>query len=174
MAGRQRNGVSSCMLAQRIARCSGELQVEGADAHAARAQVFGEDAADLAVADEADAFIRVSIHHCEFRSVDVLQAGRLQRLAHLVHVEAQHAGRELGALLAFVGLARLGRIGHLLRYRGGNDDHAVVVGHDHVARVDQRAGADHRDVDRAERRLDRALGADRAAPHRELHRRSGP
>ena len=45
-----------------------------------------------------------------------LQAGLLERLAHLVHVEAEHAGGELGALLAFVGLARGGGVGHLLRH----------------------------------------------------------
>ena len=49
----------------------------------------------------------------------------------------------------------------------GHHHHAVVVGHDHVARLDIDAGADHRHVDRAERRLDRALGRDRPRPHRE-------
>ena len=34
-----------------------------------------------------------------------LQAGLRERLAHPVHVEAEHAGRELGALLALVRLA---------------------------------------------------------------------
>jgi hypothetical protein len=43
---------------------------------------------------------------------------------------------------------------------GGHADHAVVVGHDHVARGDQHAGADDGDVDRAQRGLDGALGAD--------------
>ena len=40
------------------------------------------------------------------RSVDVAQPGLLQRLAHVVHVQAEHAGGELRALLAFVGFAR--------------------------------------------------------------------
>ena len=52
---------------------------------------------------------------------------------------------------------------------GGNDDDAVVVGNHHVPRIDQRAGADHRNVHRAERCLDRALGADRPGKDRELH-----
>ena len=53
--------------------------------------------------------------------------------------------------------------------RARHDDDAVVVGHDHVARVHQRAGADHGDVDRAERGLDGALGADGPAPHGKSH-----
>ena len=48
-------------------------------------------------------------------------------------------------------------------------DHAVVVGDDRVARIDQRARADDGNVDRAERRLHRALGADALAPDREAH-----
>ena len=52
----------------------------------------------------------------------------------------------------------------------GHDDHAVVVGHDDVARVDERAGHDDRHVDRAGRRLHRALRRDRARPDREVHR----
>ena len=48
-------------------------------------------------------------------------------------------------------------------------DDAVVVGHDHVARVHQRAGTDDGDVHRTDRRLDRALAADRLAPDREVH-----
>jgi len=42
--------------------------------------------------------------------VDVLESGLLQRLAHAVHVEAQHARREPGALGAFVGLASGGSL----------------------------------------------------------------
>ena len=46
---------------------------------------------------------------CGDGSIDVAQAGLLQRLAHLVHVQAEHAGGELVALVAFVGLALLRR-----------------------------------------------------------------
>ena len=66
--------------------------------------------------------------------------------------------------LRFCALAR-GLDRELLRHH----DDAVVVGHHHVARLDIDAGADHRNVDRAERRLDRALGRDRARPDREAH-----
>ena len=38
-----------------------------------------------------------------------------------------------------------------------HDHHAVHIGHDHVAGIHERAGADHRDVDRPGRRLHRAL-----------------
>ena len=65
-----------------------------------------------------------------------------------------------------------GRVGDLLRDRRRHDDDAVVIGDDHVARGDQRAAHTTGNVHRAERRLDRALGTDRAAPHREVHLRS--
>ena len=52
----------------------------------------------------------------------------------------------------------------------GHHDHAVVVGHDDVARVDERAGHDDRHVDRAGGGLHRSLRGDRARPHREVHR----
>ena len=55
--------------------------------------------------------------------------------------------------------------------RARHDADAVVVGHDHVARVDRRSGADDRHVDRAERLLDRALREHRLRPDREAHRR---
>eukprot|EP00952_Eustigmatos_sp_NYUAD-ZCMA_P000527 2013-Eustigmatos_ZCMA.PRE.1 len=61
-----------------------------------------------------------------FRSIDVLQAGGGQGLAHLVHVQAQHAAGELVALVAFVGLA----LERGLQRGGGlgarHADHAVV------------------------------------------------
>lgn len=60
-------------------------------------------------------------------------------------------------------LGDLGRVA--LRHRHD----AVVIGHDDVAGIDVDAGADHGDIDRAERRLHRALGRDRARPHRKVH-----
>src|SRR5690606_30157654 len=102
-------------------------------------------------------------------SVDVLEARFFERLAHLVHVEAEHAGGQLGALVGFVVFTRLGGIGHLGGDGGRYHDHAVIVGADHVARVDVGAGADHRNVHRTEGRLDGALGADRLREDRELH-----
>lgn len=54
--------------------------------------------------------------------------------------------------------------------RSRHHHHAVDVGHHHVARMHQRAGAHHRHVDRAERGLDRALGMDGAAEHGKAHR----
>src|SRR6478735_7664270 len=48
------------------------------------------------------------------KSVDVAQAGLLERLAHLVHVEPQHAGGQLfalGALVRFAGDRGFERLG---------------------------------------------------------------
>ncbi len=50
------------------------------------------------------------------------------------------------------------------------DDHnAVIIGDHGIAGHDIDAGADHGHVDRAERRLDRALGRDRPGPYRKAH-----
>ena len=51
----------------------------------------------------------------------------------------------------------------------GTEHVAVVVRHDRIARPDQGAGADHRDVHAAEGRLHGAPGRDRARPDREAH-----
>ncbi len=65
------------------------------------------------------------------------------------------------------------RLAEASRHLGGpfprHDDDAVDVGEHDVPGADQGVGADHRDVDRAERRLDRALGVDRAGEDREVH-----
>ena len=63
-------------------------------------------------------------------SVDVAQAGLRQRLAHRVHVQAEHAGGELGALGDLSLRALLRRVGDRRGERGRDDDDAVVVGDD--------------------------------------------
>ena len=55
MRRRERHAVLRRVVAQRCAGRAAELEVERADRHALRAQVFREDAADFAVADEGDA-----------------------------------------------------------------------------------------------------------------------
>src|SRR5208282_2601231 len=77
-------------------------------------------------------------------SVDVPEAGLVERLAHLIHVETERAGGELGALVTLVGLARGGGGGCLSRPFGRDDDDPVVVGDNRVARIHRRAGADDR------------------------------
>ena len=77
-----------------------------------------------------------------------------------------------GQLLALVGLVRLalaGRDQHLGSVGPGYHDHAVVIGHHHVAGMNELAGAHHRHVHASERALDRAPGRDRARPHRKPH-----
>src|ERR1700730_8609384 len=56
------------------------------------------------------------------RIIDIDQAGLFQRVAHLVHVEPEHAGSELLALALLLGLALLalgGDVACLLSARGG-------------------------------------------------------
>src|SRR5215216_3704294 len=93
--------------------------------------------------------------------VDIDEARLRQRLAHLVHVEAEHAGRQLLALAVFVGYAffALGDdIGDVL----ASDHHdAVIIGNDCIAGHHVDPGANHGNIDGAERRLHRALGRDR-------------
>ena len=79
-----------------------------------------------------------------------------QPLAHAAHVEAELAGRvPLARPASFSARAREAS-STAAALVAADDDHAVVVGHDHVARVDELAGADDRDVDVAEGLLDRA------------------
>src|SRR3954470_2408903 len=104
-----------------------------------------------------------------FSSVDIFQPGLRERLTHLVHVEPEHAACQLFALVGFVGLARFRRIGRLLRNARWHDDDAIHVGHDDIAGIDRRTGANHRDVHRTQRRLHGAAGADGAGKHREFH-----
>src|ERR1700722_17873384 len=102
-------------------------------------------------------------------SVDIFEPRLFERLAHLVHVETEHAGGELQALVALVGLARFRRLGGPSRPFGRHDHHPVIVGDDRIAGVHRGARADDGNVDRAQRRLDRALGADAFAPDRKAH-----
>src|SRR5262245_63047476 len=51
-----------------------------------------------------------------------------------------------------------------------DDDYAVDVADDNVARCDRRAGANNRHVHRPRRRFHGTLSADRLRPHRKLHR----
>src|SRR5882724_7456988 len=101
--------------------------------------------------------------------IEIDETGLGQRLAHIIHVEPEHAGGELLALALFIRLAlfALGRdlAGILLP---DNDD-AVVVGDHGIARFNIDSGAYHGNVDGAERRLDRALGRNRLRPHRKSH-----
>src|SRR5262245_30947376 len=103
------------------------------------------------------------------RSVDIFQPRLGERLAHLVHVEPEHAVRKLLALVGFVGLACFCCVRRLLRNTRGHDDHAIHVGDDDVAGIDGSSRTHHRDVHRAERSLHRAAGADGAREYREFH-----
>src|SRR5690606_19161505 len=100
---------------------------------------------------------------------DPLEAHVGELLAEAVHVEAELARSEALALVAFVGFALLRRLEHFRGFGALHHAHTVVVGHDHVARLDVSAGADHRYVDAAEAGLDRALREDALRPDREVH-----
>ena len=78
---------------------------------------------------------------------DIFQSPLGETLAHLVDVEAEFAGAQALALVRFVGDARARPSAR--RGVGALDDHdAVVVGDDHVARLDIGAGANDRHVAR--------------------------
>src|SRR5262245_32767801 len=107
-------------------------------------------------------------------SIDVAEPGGGELDAHVVHVEAELPGGELLALFGFVRVALSRGLERSPRHGARHADDAVVLGDDHVTRVDERAAANHRHVHRAERLLDRALRVDRAAPHRKAHVAEGP
>src|SRR5712692_6087852 len=101
--------------------------------------------------------------------IEIDKARLLQRLAHIVHVEPERASGKLLALALFVGLAlfALGRdLGGILP---AHDHDAIVIGDHGIARQHIDSGADHGNVDRAQGRLDRALGRNRLRPHRKAH-----
>src|SRR6516164_9886904 len=104
-----------------------------------------------------------------FRVIDVDQPRLLQPLAHLVHVEGKLARSETLALAVFIVLAFLRLLRGLNYAFLWDDHHAIVVGHDQVAWFDAHSRAHNRNVHRAERRFDRALGGYRLRPHRETH-----
>src|ERR1700722_2138651 len=80
--------------------------------------------------------------------VDVDKAGFGERLAHLVHVEPEHAGSQLLPLALLVRLTFLGLRQNLGGILSAHHHHAVVVGNDRVARMHVDAGTDHGDIDR--------------------------
>ncbi len=87
-----------------------------------------------------------------------------------VHVQTEHPRLELGAAPRLLVEPGERLLEGPVRLVASDHDDAVVVGTDHVARVD-RDTADHdRDVDRTRRRLDGALARHVSAPHRESHR----
>ena len=143
-------------LAHRLGRCrpgTRELNVEGDHCRAARSQVLRQDAADLAVADQRESACGL-LNRCTCRPA-FSSGSRILYMSRPSTPDASLA-RFSPSLASRAAAASSVLRGHRARHA----DHAVVVGDDHVARVHQRAGADHRDVDRAERGLDRALGAD--------------
>src|SRR5215216_6659170 len=68
--------------------------------------------------------------------IDIDEAGLRQRLAHLVHVEPEHACRQLLALAVFVGDALLALSGHVRGVLAPDHHHTVVIGHHRIARHD--------------------------------------
>src|SRR5689334_3145738 len=84
--------------------------------------------------------------------VDVNQARLLQRLAHIVHIEPEHAGGELLALAVLVGMALLAPGDDLGGVLAADDHNAVIVSDHGISRHHIDAGADHRDVHRSEER----------------------
>src|SRR5690606_11670123 len=101
-------------------------------------------------------------------TVHVDETGLRERLAHAVDIETELSGGKALSLLVFLLDAALRRRKHLLGLPARHDGDAVVVGDDHVPRVDERPGAHDGNVHRADRRLDRAFRVDRTAPHREV------
>src|SRR5690606_523108 len=101
--------------------------------------------------------------------LDPLQPHVAERLPEAVHVEAELAGGEALALIFLLSLARLGLFEHLGGIGAPDHADAVVVGYDHIARLDIGAGTDHGHVDAAQAGLDRALREHALRPHREVH-----
>src|SRR3978361_2321320 len=89
--------------------------------------------------------------------VEIDQAGLRQRFAHLVEVEAEHAGSQLPTLAVFLCKTLLAFGGDLPCIPLPHHDNSVIVSNHGIAGFDIDACADHGNVDGAESRLDGAL-----------------
>src|ERR1700680_3469033 len=103
------------------------------------------------------------------RFVDIDEAGLRQGLAHVVHVEPEHAGSQFLPLAFLVGLAFFALGGDLAGIFPRDHHDAVVIGNHGIARSNVDPGTHHGHVDRPSRRLDRALGRNRLRPYRKTH-----
>src|SRR3981081_2962420 len=84
------------------------------------------------------------------RLVDIDEAGLGQRLAHIVHVEPEHAGGKLLALALLACLARFAFVPDPTGILLPDNDDAVVVGDHGIARFNIDSSGYHGDVDGAE------------------------
>src|SRR5229473_556603 len=101
--------------------------------------------------------------------IDIDEARLRQGLAHIVHVEPEHAGSQLLALAFFVGLALFALGGDLAGIFLAHHHDAIVIGDHGIAGVNIDPRAYDGDVDGAQCRLDRALRRNRLRPHRKPH-----
>src|SRR6202043_954123 len=91
--------------------------------------------------------------------------------AKLLHIESQFAGGETLPLLLLGVDTLLRGFGHLNRFRAVHGDYAIIVGNNHVTRLDSLASDNDWHIYRAQARLDGALCPDVLAPDRKLHLR---
>jgi hypothetical protein len=99
----------------------------------------------------------------------IFQALGGEPFAHAVDVDAEFAGLEPAAGLGLLGLAGTAGLEDGHHFDTRHDANPVVVGHDHVTRMDRRTGADDRHVHRTEALLHRALGEYRFRPDGKAH-----
>src|SRR3546814_8141071 len=83
--------------------------------------------------------------------LDISQPCRLERFAHAIDIETQLARNELFAGARLFLLPLLRELRHIGRAFPRPYDDPIVVADHHIARIDQGAGTDARDVDSTRR-----------------------
>lgn len=102
--------------------------------------------------------------------LDIAQPLRHKTRPHVVDIKAQLARCQPLAFCLFRRQPLVRLIGDLCRCGAGHHADAIVIGHDHIAGLHQRAAADDGDIDRAQGLLHRALRRDGRGPDAKAHR----
>src|SRR3546814_14097661 len=101
--------------------------------------------------------------------LDISQPCHLELIAHAIDSETQLARDELFSSARLFLLPLLRERRHIGRAFPRQYDEPIVVADHHIARIDQGAGNDDRDVNGTRRRLHSSLGGDTARPNRTVH-----
>ena len=80
------------------------------------------------------------------RFVDIDEAGLRQRLAHLVHIEPEHAGGEYLALALLLRLALLTLGGDFGGILPADNDNAIIIGDDDITGMNMARSAKYKNV----------------------------
>jgi hypothetical protein len=102
-------------------------------------------------------------------AVNIAQALGREPFAHAIQIEPELPGPQSLAHLGFLGFARYGLLEHSGCRVPRHHADPIVIGQHQIPRMNQRAGADHRDIHASQRFLDGALRVYVTRPDRKGH-----